>query len=86
MIIYKFNLKPKKVKKIISKYRKIISKIPPKKTVDKIKLMKKYEPESMHLELPVLWNRASGYQIYDSSGNFIGVIKAQINIANIILN
>jgi len=66
---YKFNLKPKKVAKIRTKHRKIVSSIPPKETVDKIRLMKKYEPESMHMELPVLWNRASGYRIFDTVGN-----------------
>ena len=66
---YHFNLIPKKVKKIDSKNRKIVSKIPPKKTIEKIKLLDKYEPESMHSELPVLWDHASGYQIFDSSGN-----------------
>ena len=55
---YHFNLIPKKVKKIDSKNRKIVSKIPPKKTIEKIKLLDKYEPESMHSELPVLWDHA----------------------------
>ena len=32
-------------------------------------MLDKYEPESMHSELPVLWDHASGYQIFDSSGN-----------------
>lgn len=66
---YHFNIIPKKVKKIDSKNRKIISKIPPKTTVDIIKALDEYEPESMHSELPVFWDHASGYQIFDLSGN-----------------
>ena len=80
---YKFNLKPKKVEKIKSKHRKIISQIPPKETVDKIKLMRKYEPESMHSELPVLWDRASGYQIFDASGNCWIDFCSGIFVANV---
>lgn len=57
------------MKKVKTNHRRIVSPIPPKETIDRIKLMKKYEPRSMHLELPVLWDRASGYQIFDRSGN-----------------
>ena len=83
MANYKFNLKPKKVEKIKSKYRKIISAIPPKETIDKIKLMKKYEPESMHSELPVLWDRALGCQIFDASGNCWIDFCSGIFVANV---
>lgn len=83
MANYKFNLKPKEVEKIKSKHRKIISAIPPKETIDKIKLMKKYEPESMHSELPVLWDRALGYQIFDASGNCWIDFCSGIFVANV---
>lgn len=69
MTSYSFNLEPKKVNKIITQNRKIVTEIPPPKTVETFLKLKRYEPSSMLNELPVLWDHAEGYQVFDSSGN-----------------
>ena len=66
---FKFNLIPKQVPKVNSKYRKIVTSIPPEKSIPILNELKKYEPESMSLELPVVWDKAEDFQVFDESGN-----------------
>ena len=66
---YKFNLIPKEVPKINTKYRKIVTSIPPENSIPILNDLRKYEPESMSLELPVVWDRAENFQVFDKNGN-----------------
>tara|TARA_B110000438_G_scaffold171111_1_gene163475 strand:+ start:8136 stop:9512 length:1377 start_codon:yes stop_codon:yes gene_type:complete len=66
---YKFNLTPKEVPKVNTKYRKIITSIPPENSIPILKDLRKYEPESMSLELPVVWDKAENFQVFDKNGN-----------------
>jgi 4-aminobutyrate aminotransferase/diaminobutyrate-pyruvate transaminase/4-aminobutyrate aminotransferase/(S)-3-amino-2-methylpropionate transaminase len=66
---YKFNLIPKEVPKVNTKYRKIITSIPPENSIPILDDLRKYEPESMSLELPVVWDRAENFQVFDKNGN-----------------
>lgn len=66
---YEFSIVPQKVRSVHTKHRKIITEIPPKITSDVLKRLKQFEPDSMLRELPVLWDHAKGYQVFDSSGN-----------------
>ena len=60
---YSFNIIPKEVKKINTKYRKIITKIPSESTVKTLELLRKHEPHSMNVELPIVWENAEGFQL-----------------------
>jgi len=80
---YNFNLKPRKVDIIKTKHRLIKSEIPPPETVEIISELKKYEVSSMLNELPVLWDHASGYNVYDSSGNCWIDFSSGIFVANV---
>ena len=64
-----FFTEPQKVDVIQTKHRKIITDIPPKETCKVLKTLQEFEPDSMQRELPVLWDHALEYQIFDSSGN-----------------
>ena len=66
---YLFNIIPKDVKKIETKHRKIITKIPSEKTLEVLNLLKKHEPHSMNTELPIVWEKAYEYQVFDGAGN-----------------
>ena len=61
---YHFSITPTNVPKIDTKYRKIVTAIPPI-----LNELRKYEPESMSLELPVVWDRAEDFQVFDENGN-----------------
>ena len=69
MNLNNFSTDPQKVDIIQTKHRKIVTEIPPLETCKILKKLQQFEPNSMLKELPVLWDRASGYQIFDSSGN-----------------
>ncbi len=64
-----FSIEPQKVDSIETKHRKIVTDIPPLETCKVFNKLKQFEPDSMLKELPVLWDHAFEYQIFDSSGN-----------------
>jgi len=66
---YRFNIKSMKVPKISTKFRKIVTPIPPENSISILNELRKYEPDSMSLELPVVWEKAEGSQIFDENGN-----------------
>jgi 4-aminobutyrate aminotransferase / (S)-3-amino-2-methylpropionate transaminase / 5-aminovalerate transaminase len=64
-----YSLTPKKVKKVRTKYRRIVTDIPPKGSVAILKKLRKVEPVSMTGQPPVMWDKAKGVSIYDKWGN-----------------
>lgn len=64
-----FFVDPQKVDVVQTNHRKIITDIPPKETCRILNTLQEFEPNSMQRELPVLWDHASEYQVFDSSGN-----------------
>jgi len=81
--LYKFNLTPKKVEKIKTANRTISTLIPPQKTVDILTQLSSCEPSSMQNELPVLWDHAINYKIFDASGNCWIDFSSGIFVANV---
>jgi len=53
-----FNLVPKNVPKVDSKYRKIGTKIPVPESIPILDELRKYEPVSMTGQPPIVWDRA----------------------------
>ena len=66
---FEFNRRPKRVKLIKTKYRTIKTKIPAPGYIPILETLDKYESRSMHGQLPVVWDRAEGFQVYDRYGN-----------------
>ena len=66
---YEFSIIPIEVPKINTKYRKIITSIPSEDSVQIINQLRQSEPDSMGLELPVVWDKAEDFQVYDAAGN-----------------
>jgi 4-aminobutyrate aminotransferase-like enzyme len=60
---------PKEVKKIKTKYRSIVTKIPVPESLPILERVYETESHSMHGQLPIIWDRAEGVQVYDSWGN-----------------
>lgn len=63
------DLSPRKVPLINTKYRRIVTEIPAPESVPILEQLRKYEPQSMAGQPPILWDRAEGIQIYDRWGN-----------------
>ncbi len=64
-----YSLVPKKVKKVHTKYRRIVTAIPAPGSVPILRKLRKYEPVSMTGQPPVLWDRAKDLCVYDRWGN-----------------
>lgn len=69
MSVFKFNLTPRAVPKVRTKYRRIKTKIPVPQSLSLLKKIKKYESSNVMDQLPVIWDHAKGYQVFDSWGN-----------------
>lgn len=64
-----FELVPKDVGKIETKYRKIVSKIPVPESLDTIRQLRDFEPKSMTGQPLVVWDRGEGFNVMDKYGN-----------------
>ena len=54
---------------IETKYRKIVTEIPVPESFELFKELESKESRSMHGQLPIVWDRADGFQIFDRWGN-----------------
>ena len=66
---YNFSHNPINVNKINTKYRLIKTKIPVPESIPFFKKIYENESHSMHGQIPILWDKAEGYQVYDRWGN-----------------
>jgi 4-aminobutyrate aminotransferase/diaminobutyrate-pyruvate transaminase/4-aminobutyrate aminotransferase/(S)-3-amino-2-methylpropionate transaminase len=64
-----FSLEPRPVPRVETKYRRIVTDFPAPESVSVLEKLLRYEPRAMAGQPPVLWDRASGFQVYDKSGN-----------------
>ena len=79
---YKFNLTPVEVSKVSTKYRTIDTLLPVPGSLEILKVIHQYESVSMHGQLPVVWDRAEGFQVHDAWGNQWLDFTSTIFVAN----
>ncbi len=79
---YQFSQTPVDVPLVATKYRKIKTAIPAPETLRILLDLEKYESRSMHGQLPVVWDRAEDFQIYDPYGNCWIDFTSTIFLAN----
>ncbi len=78
-----YDLISEKTKFIETAHRKICTPIPHPDAIEVIKDLRCYETDSMHDQLPILWESAKGYQVYDGYGNCFIDLTSTIFVANI---
>ncbi len=66
---FKFNHEPIKVQEINTKYRTIKTKIPTPESSKILEKAYKLESRSMHGQIPIVWDKAKDFQVYDAQGN-----------------
>jgi len=64
-----FDLVPRKVPPVQTKYRRIVTEIPVPESIPILQGLRQYEPASMSGQPLVLWDRAEGIQVFDRWGN-----------------
>lgn len=79
---YQFSKIPVKVPKIMTKFRQINTAIPVPESLSIIEEISRYESQSMHGQLPVVWDRAEGFQVHDAWGNTWIDFTSTIFVAN----
>ncbi|WP_294961209.1 aspartate aminotransferase family protein [Sulfurimonas sp.] len=78
-----YDLIPEKTKNIETKHRKVCSPIPHPDSIEIMNDLRLYETDSMHDQLPILWDSAKDYQIFDGYGNCFIDLTSTIFVANI---
>ncbi|NLF18945.1 MAG: aspartate aminotransferase family protein [Lentisphaerae bacterium] len=69
MADHKYNLVPRNVPLVNTKYRRIATAIPVPESLAIFEELLRYEPISMQGQPPVIWDRAEGFQVFDRWGN-----------------
>lgn len=83
MAAYKFSVIPKDVPKIQTNYRLIQTAIPAPGTAEIFARLEKIESRSMHGQLPLVWERADDFSVYDGVGNKWIDFTSTIFVANV---
>ena len=69
MSSYKFSRMPINVPKVHTKNRFINTPIPAPGTEESLRLLEQYESRSMQGQIPIIWDKADDFNIYDKHGN-----------------
>jgi 4-aminobutyrate aminotransferase / (S)-3-amino-2-methylpropionate transaminase / 5-aminovalerate transaminase len=64
-----FSIKPRDVARVETKYRRIVSPLPHPDSVATLEKLRKFEPQSMRGQPPLVWDRAEDVFVYDKYGN-----------------
>jgi 4-aminobutyrate aminotransferase-like enzyme len=80
--MFKFTLEPQIVQKVATKYRQISTKIPVPESLKVIESLALNESRSMHGAMPIIWDRAKDFQIFDRWGNVWIDFTSTIFVAN----
>ena len=80
---YNFSRTPIKVPIVKTRHRSIKTPIPPPGTEDILKKLELYESRSMQGQMPIVWDRAEDFNIYDKHGNKWIDFTSTIFVANV---
>jgi len=69
MANHHFNHTPQIVPMVDTTFRRIVTPLPVPESVSLLKCLYSTESRSMHGQLPVVWDRAEGFQVFDAWGN-----------------
>lgn len=64
-----FPLEPRKVDKVETKFRRIVTNIPVPDSLPILQTLRTYEPQCMEGQPPILWDHADGFTVFDRWGN-----------------
>jgi 4-aminobutyrate aminotransferase-like enzyme len=79
---YKISYIPKEVPQIKTKFRQIKTRIPVPESISVFNDLEKYEARAMHGQLPVVWDKAEDFQVFDRYGNCWIDFTSTIFLAN----
>lgn len=77
-----FDIEPKPVPPVETRYRRIRTKIPAPETLAVLRTLQQHEPVSMTGQPPIVWDRAEGIQVSDCAGNTWLDFSSGVVVAN----
>jgi 4-aminobutyrate aminotransferase-like enzyme len=83
MSSYNFSREPKVVNTIATKNREIKTSIPAPGTIEILEKLDMFESRSMHGQLPIVWDEAFDYNVFDHLGNKWIDFTSMIFVANV---
>lgn len=83
MASYNFSRKAKIVPTVLTNFRRIQTQIPTPGTEQILELLDEYESRSMHGQLPLVWDRAEDFSVFDKAGNQWIDFTSTIFVANV---
>jgi len=82
MVDYILNKRPKQISSIHTLHRRMNGLFPHPDSIKIFEKLSKFESRSMHGQLPVVWDKASNYQVFDPYGNIWIDFTSTIFVAN----
>ena len=82
MAEFNFSRTPVKVPRVDTAYRKIVTSIPAPDSLAILDKLYRFESRSMHGQMPVVWDRARNFQVFDKWGNCWIDFTSTIFVAN----
>ena len=64
-----FSITPRSVPRVETKYRRIVTPLPHPESVATLEKLRRFEPQSMRGQPPLVWERAEDVCVYDNYGN-----------------
>src|SRR5204862_741104 len=64
-----FSVTPRTVPQVETKYRRIVTALPHPDSLATLEKLRKFEPQSMRGQPPLVWDRADDVSVYDKYGN-----------------
>ncbi len=64
-----FNIEPRQVPRVETKYRRIVTPLPHPDSLPTLEKLRRFEPQSMRGQPPLVWDRAEDIFVYDKYGN-----------------
>jgi 4-aminobutyrate aminotransferase-like enzyme len=83
MASYSFSRQPQTVPMVSTAHRKIATAIPAPGTAELLARLEQCESRSMHGQLPIVWDRAEDFSVYDIAGNRWIDFTSTIFVANV---
>lgn len=78
-----FDVTPREVPKVESRFRLIKTALPAPGTKEILEDLNRYESRSMHGQLPIIWDKAKDFSVYDHAGNKWIDLTSTIFVTNI---
>jgi 4-aminobutyrate aminotransferase-like enzyme len=66
---WNFQREPAATRRVETAYRRIVTQIPVPESLELLETLERVESAAMHGQMPIVWDRAQGFQVHDAWGN-----------------